>query len=175
MSTIMVLMLGTYRRQFIWIYIFSMGAKYIKYSIPLCVQGVLNLCLWIVPAFLYRVQGHGHITLQSTSMCNVWIDEMWNMVGNEMLLFFFFCCLLFSKEPSGTVRSGKRQEKRVDTWALWLRRLQEDGVNVFFQLVLLLLGHWFGSSGRKELVEPPTVLLVPICGDVQLWWNIPLQ
>ena len=44
-----------------------------------------------------------------------------------------------------------------------------------FQLVLLLLGHWFGSSGRKELVEPPTVLLVPICGDVQLWLNIPLQ
>ena len=34
------------------------------------------------------VQGHGHITLQS--MCNVWIDEMWNMVGIENLLFFIF-------------------------------------------------------------------------------------
>ena len=34
------------------------------------------------------VQGHGHITFQS--MCNVWIDEMWNMVGIENLLFFIF-------------------------------------------------------------------------------------
>ena len=51
------------------LFIFSMGAKHVTYSMPLCVQGVLNLCLWIVPAFLYRMQGHGHIILQS--MCNV--------------------------------------------------------------------------------------------------------
>ena len=71
---------------------FQPGCKYVKYLMLLCVQGVLILCLWIVPAFLYRVQGHLHMTLQS--MCNVWIDEMWNMVGIEILLFFFFLTLL---------------------------------------------------------------------------------
>ena len=48
---------------------FQHGCKYVKYLLPLCVQGVLILCLWIVQAFLYRMQGHGHITLQSK--CNV--------------------------------------------------------------------------------------------------------
>ena len=64
------------------------------------VQNILNiLChfvfreYWICVCglcqhFVYRVQGHGHITLQS--MCNVWTDEMWNMVGIEILLFFSF-------------------------------------------------------------------------------------
>ena len=33
------------------------------------VSGMTGLCLWIVQAFLYRVQGHVHMTLQS--MCNV--------------------------------------------------------------------------------------------------------
>ena len=48
---------------------FQHGCKYVKYLLPLCVQGVLILCLWIVQAFLYRMQGHGHITLQGK--CNV--------------------------------------------------------------------------------------------------------
>ena len=126
MSTIIVLMLETYQRQFIWIYIFSMVQIYVKYLMPLCVQGVLILCLWIVPAFLFRVQGHVHMTLQS--MCKVWIDEMWNMVGIEILLFFLFFFFFCSKESSVTVRSGKRQAKHrrqsvLTHGLLWLRRL----------------------------------------------------
>ena len=43
------------------------------FDATLC-SGVLILCLWIVQAFLYRAQGHGHITLQS--MCNVMYELM---------------------------------------------------------------------------------------------------
>ena len=103
------------------LFIFSMNAKYVKYSMPLCVQGVLNSCLWIVPAFLYRVQGHGHITLQS--MCNVWIDEMWNTVGTEILLLSIF--VYFSPKNPASQWDPENARRDVLTHVLlWLRRLQ---------------------------------------------------
>ena len=146
MSTVMVLLLGTYQRQLICIYIFSMGANMSN----IWCQGVLILCLWIVPAFLYRVQGHGHITLQS--VCNVWIDEMtYGEYRNFVVFLFLF--LLCSKESSVTVRSRKRQANHFDTWAFVTETTVIRREKFLFQLVLLLLGDWFGFNGKEKTWE----------------------
>ena len=137
MSTVMVLMLGTYQRQFIWIYIFSMGANMSNIWCHFVFREYWFCVCGLVQAFLYRVQGHGHITLQS--MCNVWIDEMkyggyWNFV---VLNFFFLLCF---KESSVAVRSGKRQANRFDTWAFVTETTVIRRGKFLFQSVLLLLG-----------------------------------
>ena len=123
MSTVMVLMLGTYQRQFIWIYIFSMGANmsniwchFVFREYWFCVCGLLQ-------AFLYRVQGHGHITLQS--MCNVWIDEMkyggyWNFCCFSFFFFFFYFA---SKNPASQWDPENARQIVLTHGLLWQRRL----------------------------------------------------
>ena len=119
MSTVMVLILGTYQRQFIWIFIFSMGANmsniwchFVFREYWFCVCGLCQ-------HFLYRVQGHVHITLQS--MCNVWIDEMWNMVGIKILLLFFF--FFAPKNPASQWDPEDARQIVLTHGLLWLRRL----------------------------------------------------
>ena len=117
MSTVMVLMLGTYQRQFIWIYIFSMGANMSNIWCHFVFREYWFCVCGLVQAFLYRVQGHGHITLQS--MCNVWIDEMkyggyWNFV-----VFHFF----FSKNPASQWDLENARQIVLTHGLLWQRRL----------------------------------------------------
>ena len=67
------------------------------------------------------------------------------MVGIEILLLFIF----FFKESSVTVRSGKRQANHFDTWAFVRDDCNKTG-KFLLQLVLLLLGDWFGFNGKEK-------------------------
>ena len=121
MSTVMVLMLGTYQRQFIWIYIFSMGANMSNIWCHFVFREYWFCVCGLVQAFLYRVQGHGHITLQS--MCNVWIDEMkyggyWNFV-----VFHFFFFYFASKNTASQWDPENARQIVLTHGLLWQRRL----------------------------------------------------
>ena len=150
MSTVMVLMLGMYQRQFIWIYIFSMGANmsniwchFVFREYWFCVCGLCqHFCVGCKAIFTWHCK-----------VCVMYELMKWNMVGIEIFFFFFFFFFFFcSKESSVTVRSGKRQANHFDTWAF----VTETETTVIrrgtflFQSVLLLLGDWFGFNGKEK-------------------------